>query len=87
VGSISVDEKNDKPGMTAIKPLATKKGATKAVSVGDLIDFTGGTSLDDKGIKEGDLFEFDGFHEMEPDLGLLEFTDLMYVDQLNRDLL
>jgi hypothetical protein len=87
-GSLAVDEKNQGPGSEAMKPLVPEKVASRGVSVGDLIDFMGDTSLGESGFDGGDLFEFDGFHgtgpdqgllDLDPDLGLLDLADLRHM--------
>ena len=64
-----------------MKSLVPATATSKAVSIGDLIDFMSAASLDES--QEDDLFEFEGFagkgqpdQEFPPDLGLLDFADL-----------
>lgn len=92
--SVAVDGKDENPRIKAIKPFVPEVVARRGGSVGDLIDFIGGTSLGEGGLDGGDLFEFDefgtgpdrGLLDRKPDLGFLDLTDLMYTDQLNMDL-
>jgi hypothetical protein len=93
--SVAVDGKDESPAIEAVKPFVPEVVASRGGAVGDLIDFMGGTSLGESSLDGGDLFEFDGFGtgpdrgllDMKPDLEMLDFTDLMYTEQLNMDLL